>query len=64
MKERSFLEDFARTFERAPFVQLARESGWLRRQGKIDPFEFVVGLAFGQMSALRLTLSAQAHCCT
>src|SRR5205823_6225443 len=60
----SFLEQFARTFERGAFVQLARQSGWLRRQGKIDAFEFLIGLVFGQMSALRLTLSAQTHCCT
>lgn len=62
--ERDFIEHFARTFERAAFVRLARASGWLRRQGKIDAFEFLAGLVFGQMSALRLTLHAQAACCT
>lgn len=64
MNEESFIEHFARTFAPLSFVRLARESRWLRRQGKIDAFEFLVGLVFGQMSALRLTLNAQATCCT
>ena len=64
MNQESFVEHFARTFERLTFVQRARTSGWLRRQGKIDAFEFLVGLVFAQMSALRLTLNAQANCCT
>jgi hypothetical protein len=44
-----------------PFRQLARQSGWLKRQGKIDAFDFVWSLVLGQMSALRLTLNAQAQ---
>jgi hypothetical protein len=64
ISEETFIEHFAHTFERTAFVRLARESQWLRRQGKIDAFEFLVGLVFGQMSALRLTLAAQATCCT
>jgi hypothetical protein len=64
INEEDFIEHFARTFERETFVGLARASQWLRRQGKIDAFEFLAGLVFGQMSALRLTLNAQAACCT
>lgn len=64
MNETHFTAYFARLFERSTFVRLARQTGWLRRQGKIDAFEFLVGLVFGQMSALRLTLSAQAACGT
>jgi hypothetical protein len=64
MKKQHFIEHFERTFERLPFVRLARASRWLRRQGKIDAFELIVGLVFGQMSALRLTLHAQADCYT
>jgi hypothetical protein len=62
--EEDFIAHFARTFQRERFVGLARASQWLRRQGKIDAFEFLAGLVFGQMSALRLTLNAQAACCT
>ena len=64
MNKKHFIAHFERTFERLPFVRLARESRWLRRKGKIDAFEFIVGLVFGQMSALRLTLHAQADCYT
>ena len=64
MNPASFVEHFARTFEPPAFLRLARTSGWLRRQGKIDAFEFLVGLVFGQMSALRLTLNAHANGCT
>lgn len=62
--EADFIAHFAGTFERTAFGRLARQSQWLRRQGKIDAFEFLVGLVFGQMSALRLTLNAQAACGT
>lgn len=64
MNEEDFIEHFAHTFEPTAFVRLARTARWLLRQGKIDAFEFLVGLVFGQMSALRLTLNAQAACCT
>jgi hypothetical protein len=40
--------------------QLARESGWCQRLGKIKGFEFLFSLVFGQSSALALTLNAQA----
>jgi hypothetical protein len=40
--------------------QLAQESGWCKRLGKINSFEFLFSLVFGQSSALALTLNAQA----
>jgi len=55
----SFLERFVRTFIPQPFRQLAVQTGWCRRKGKIDPFEFFTSLTFGQMSAGRQTLTAQ-----
>ena len=62
MNQSTFLEKFARWFQPAELTHLAREVGWLVRPGKIDAFEFFVGLVFGQMSALKLTLTAQAGC--
>jgi hypothetical protein len=38
--------------------QLAKESGWFKRRGKISAFEFLFS-ALGQSSALNLTLNAQ-----
>src|SRR6266508_5601385 len=64
MNQSQFLENFAHWFEPAQITHLAREVGWLVRQGKIEAFEFFVGLVFGQMSALKLTLNAQAGCYT
>jgi len=61
MSSLSFIEQFARCLVPAPFIQLARAAQWLRRQGKIDAFEFLTSLVFGQLSALRLTLNAQAQ---
>lgn len=55
-----FFDQFARCFDRKRITELARQTRWLVRQGKIEAFEFVVGLVFGQMSALGLTLSAHA----
>lgn len=60
----SFRERFVRTLTPEPFRQLARQTGWSRRQGKIDPFEFLSSLIFGQMSASRQTLSSQAQSLT
>jgi hypothetical protein len=57
----SFLERFACTFVPEPFRRLARQTRWSQRQGKIDPFEFLTSLTFGQMSASRATLTAQAQ---
>lgn len=39
--------------------QLAKETGWRKRKGKISPFEFLFS-TLGQASALDLTLNAQA----
>src|ERR1019366_5367340 len=61
MTHLSFLEQFARTFVAKPFCRLADQTGWRKRAGKIDPFEFLVSLVFGQMSASRQTLSSQAQ---
>ena len=55
----SFLERFVHTFTPEPFRQLARQTGWLKRLHKIDPFEFFTSLVFGQLSASRQTLVAQ-----
>lgn len=60
----AFFEWFAAGFNAQRLVGLARSTRWLIRQGKIDAFEFLVGLCFGQMSALGLSLSAQASCFT
>jgi Transposase DDE domain len=60
----SFLERFQTTFVPQPFRDLARQCGWLQRQGKIDAFEFLISLVFGQLSALRQTLVSQAQCLT
>jgi hypothetical protein len=57
----SFLERFVRTFVAQPFHQIADQTGWRKRSGKIDPFEFITSLVFGQMSASRQTLSSQAQ---
>lgn len=64
MTEPSFLAAFARTFVAEPFCHLADQTGWRQRAGKIDPFEFLVSLVFGQMSASRPTLSSQAQSLT
>ena len=57
----SFLERFVATFLPKPFQDLARLTGWCKRQGKIDSFEFLTSLVFGQLSALRQTLVSQAQ---
>ena len=61
MPHLSFLEQFAHTFVAEPFCRLADQTGWRKRAGKIDPFEFLVSLIFGQLSASRQTLSSQAQ---
>ena len=57
----SFRERFTQTFTPAPFIALARTAKWLRRKGKIDAFEFLTSLVFGQLSARCLTLNGQAQ---
>jgi hypothetical protein len=60
----SFLQRFVRSFVTGPFQKLAREAAWLKRQGKIDAFEFISSLSFGQLSASRPTLSSQSQALT
>ena len=62
MERAQFFERFAGWFDAARILALARQTRWLIRQGKIDAFEFLVGLVFGQMSSLGLSLSAHASC--
>jgi len=64
MDRSQFFEKFSSWFEPKGIIALARRVKWLIRQGKIDAFEFVVGLVFGQMSSLELSLRAQASCYT
>jgi hypothetical protein len=56
-----FHELFTRTFAPEPFARLARETGWLKRQGKIIPIEFINSMSIGQLSASRPTLSSQSQ---
>jgi hypothetical protein len=60
MNQSEFIEQFARWFDSEHILQLARQTRWHLRQGKIKAFEFLVGLVFGEMSALRLSLNSQA----
>lgn len=55
-----FLQRFTQLLQPESCQQLARESGWCQRLGKIKGFEFLGSLVFGQSSALALTLNAQA----
>lgn len=64
MNKSDFRNRFAQWFQPEAVIKLARKARWMVRQGKIDAFEFFVGLVFGQLSALQLTLSAQAGCFT
>jgi len=64
MDRSQFFERFVGWFAPARCVALARQTGWMIRQGKIDAFEFIVGLVFGQMSSLGLSLRAHASCFT
>jgi len=60
MTQSEYIEQFARWFDAHHIEQLARQTRWQVRRGKIVAFEFLVGLVFGQLSALRLSLNAQA----
>jgi len=55
-----FIQRFTQLLQPESCQQLARESGWCQRLGKINGFEFLGSLVFGQSSALALTLNAQA----
>ena len=61
IKTGSFTEDFARWLKPEPFHTLARQTGFVRRQGKIDPHGFLFSAVLGQASALLLTLNSQAQ---
>lgn len=58
--------DFAHTLaswmQPEELTEVARQTQWMQREGKIDPFEFVTSASFGQMSALESTLNSQAAC--
>lgn len=55
-----FIAKFIKWFEPDAFRRLARQTLWLKRQSKIDAFDFLISAVLGQASALRLTLNAQA----
>lgn len=55
-----FIAKFIEWFEPDAFRRLARQTRWLKRQGKIDAFDFLMSAVFGQACALRLTLNSQA----
>jgi len=61
IKTASFIEDFTHGFQPEPFHLLARQTGFCQRQGKIDPYDFLLSGVLGQASALRLTLDSQAR---
>jgi hypothetical protein len=59
-----FIAVFIKWFDPKVFHRLARQSLWLKRQGKIDAFDFLLSLVFAQTSALRMTLDAQGRALT
>jgi hypothetical protein len=61
MNDKSIVEQVMKWLAPWDFEHLAREHEWLKRQGKIDPMEFVISLTCGQMSALGLSLNAQSQ---
>jgi hypothetical protein len=61
MSDASMVDQLMEWFEPAEVEQLARATGWRKRQGKIDGLDFVVSLTCGQLSALDLTLNAQSQ---
>jgi len=60
MQPMNFIDSFISMFQPETFRSLARQTRWLKRQGKIDAFDFLIS-HLGQASALRLTLDAQAN---
>ncbi len=62
--ESDFAHQFAACFQPEEVDQVARQTQWTKRQGKILPFEFVIGASFAQLSALEPSLSSQAACFT
>jgi len=59
MNEDCFIDKFMDWLSLQEAEELARQSDWLKRQGKIHPRDFLLSLVCGQMSALKLTLNAQ-----
>ena len=57
----SFIENFTHWFKPEPFHRLARQTGFCKRQGKIDPYDFLLGPVLAQASALRLSYNTQAQ---
>jgi hypothetical protein len=55
-----FIDSFCALFKPEPFRALARATRWLKRQGKIDAFDFLLS-HMGQSSALHQTLDAVAN---
>lgn len=62
--ESDFAHTLASWFQAEEVAEVARQTGWMKRQGKIVPIEFITGASFAQSSALELTLNAQAACFT
>jgi hypothetical protein len=56
-----FIDHFTACFKPQRCQQLARATGFVKRQGKIQPFEFVYAMSLAQLSALHPSLSAQAQ---
>ena len=61
MKMTSFNDLFTDWFQPERCLAWAKRAGWYKRKGKIDPFEFLLSLVFGQLSTTERTLAAQAH---
>jgi hypothetical protein len=61
VKPDSITDLFIQWFDAEEAQELARQTGWFKRKGKIHPLDFLLSLTFGQLSALRLSLSAQAQ---
>ena len=57
----SFLRTFTHWFNPEVFRQLARQTLWHQRPGKIDAYDFLLSAVLGQASALRLTLDSQSR---
>lgn len=57
----SFIDLFTQQFNPEPFRRLARQTLWSQRQGKIDPYDFLLSDMLGQAAALQMTLNTQAQ---
>lgn len=59
MQKESFVVEFSNRFKSQPFRLIASQTGWQRRSGKIDPFEFLNSAIFSQASASAMSLDSQ-----